>query len=64
MTEYTVEVPDDRERGIRVECTEHGEREEFQPGYSTVPFYSEGCGTEIAVSVSVADDWKDMGEMC
>ena len=64
MTEYTIEVPDGRERGIRVECDEHGEWEEFQPGYRTVPFYCEGCGIEIRVDVSDVDEWKDMGEMC
>jgi len=37
MTSYTVEIPEGRERGIRIECDEHGGWEAFQPGYRTVP---------------------------
>jgi hypothetical protein len=34
MTSYTVEVPDGRERGIRIECDELGEWLDNQPHLS------------------------------
>lgn len=64
MTDYTVEVPDGTERGIRIECDEHGESEEFQPGYRTVAFHCDGCGLEIQIDVRDLYDWRDLGEMC
>lgn len=64
MATYTVEVPDEEERGVRVSCDEHGTSEEFQPGYRTVAFFCERCGYEVEVDVRKADDWRDLGEMC
>ncbi|MFB6152372.1 MAG: hypothetical protein ABEJ40_11265 [Haloarculaceae archaeon] len=63
MATYTVEVPEGEERGVRVECDEHGESEEFQPGYRTVTFYCEDCGRDLEVTVH-DEDWRDLGEMC
>lgn len=64
MSQYTVEVPHGPERGIRVTCEDHGEQEEFQPGYRKVAFYCEGCGYEVGIDLQDAHDWRDMGEMC
>ncbi len=44
---YTVTVPDGEERGRRIRCEEHGESEEFQPGYRTVAFHCSVCGYEL-----------------
>lgn len=63
MTSYTVEVPEGEELGVRVECDEHGEWAEFQPGYRAVSFYCEGCGRELEVGLH-RENWKDLGEMC
>ncbi|MFT4889221.1 MAG: hypothetical protein ACI9YT_000130 [Halobacteriales archaeon] len=64
MTAFTVEVPEGEERGIRVRCEDHGESEEFQPGYRTVAFYCEGCGYEVEITLHDTHDWRDLGEMC
>ncbi|TYL38013.1 hypothetical protein CV102_14010 [Natronococcus pandeyae] len=64
MSVYTVELPDERERGIRVECDEHGESEEFEPGYRTVAFYCELCGYEVEINVHDTHEWRDFGERC
>jgi uncharacterized protein (DUF983 family) len=64
MTNYTVTVPEGEERGLRVECDEHGEAEEFQPGYRTVAFHCDQCGYEIEVSLHDLHDWRDLQEMC
>ncbi|SER13413.1 hypothetical protein [Natrinema salaciae] len=64
MCSYTIGVPDGGERGIRVECDDHGEWEEFQPGYRTVTFYCEGCGLELEVDLRDPADWRDLGERC
>lgn len=61
---YTVEVPSGSERGIRVTCDEHGESDEFQPGYRKVAFHCEACGYEIEIGLSDLHDWRDMREMC
>ncbi|WP_049921601.1 hypothetical protein [Halopiger djelfimassiliensis] len=68
MSTYTIEVPDgrserERERGIRVVCDEHGEHQEFQPGYRSVAFYCDGCGFEVEIGLH-DDDWRDWGERC
>lgn len=63
MTSYTVELPEGEERGVRVECDDHGDWAEFQPGYRTVSFYCEGCARELEVTLH-AEDWRDLGEMC
>ncbi|ELY76644.1 hypothetical protein [Natrinema pallidum] len=64
MHNYTVDVPERGERGIRIECNDHGEWEEFQPGYRTVAFYCEGCGLELEVDLRDCYDWRDLGELC
>lgn len=64
MPSYTVEVPDGQERGVRVACEQHGESEEFQPGYRTVVFHCSACGYEIEVGVHDLHEWRDLGEMC
>ena len=64
MSQYTVELPDGPERGIRVSCDEHGESEEFQPGYRKVAYYCEMCGYEMEIDLHDTHDWRDMGEMC
>jgi len=64
MSNYTVEVPDGEERGIRIECDDHGESAEFQPGYRKVAFHCEGCGLEIEVDLHDLSEWRDLGEMC
>lgn len=63
MTSYRIEVPEEKERGIGVECVEHGDSAEFQPGYRTVSFYCGGCGRELEVTLH-DEDWRDLGEMC
>lgn len=64
MPRYTVEVPDGRERGIRVTCEDHGESEAFQPGYRKGTFYCELCGYELEIGLHDPHDWRDVGEMC
>lgn len=64
MFSYTVDVPQEDERGIRVTCEEHDESEEFQPGYSTVTFHCEHCGYEIEITAHDLHEWRDFGEMC
>lgn len=64
MTMYEIKQPDGLERGIRVRCPEHGEEEEFQPGYQRVAFYCSGCGIEIEVGLYDTHDWRDWGERC
>ncbi|MFC4439491.1 MULTISPECIES: hypothetical protein [Natrialbaceae] len=64
LTAFTVELPDAPERGIRVECDEHGEFEVFEPGYQTVPFYCAGCGYELEITVRDSHEWRDFGERC
>jgi hypothetical protein len=64
MTEYTVTVPEEGERGIRIACDDHGEHEEFPAGRQSVAFHCEGCGYELAVDVHDLLEWRDMGEMC
>lgn len=64
MTVYTVELPSGKERGTRVERNEHGEFEEFEPGYRIVAFYCETCGYEVEVDVHDTHDRRDYGEMC
>lgn len=64
MTEYTVEIPEGPERGIRVACTEHGETAEFQPGYTTVDFCCEACGNEVGIELRDLLEWRDLRELC
>lgn len=64
MSQYTVEVPERRERGIRIECDEHGESKEFQPGYRTVAFHCDHCGYELELTLHDLHEWRDRGEMC
>jgi uncharacterized protein (DUF983 family) len=64
MLAYTVELPEGEERGIRIACEEHGEAEEFQPGYRTVAFHCDRCGYELEVDLRRLDEWRDFGEMC
>ncbi|MDG5778383.1 hypothetical protein VB773_04015 [Haloarculaceae archaeon H-GB2-1] len=64
MSNYEVSVPTGDERGITVQCVEHGESTEFQPGYRRVRFHCDGCGVEVELDVRAADDWRDLGEMC
>ncbi|SEW13022.1 hypothetical protein [Natrinema salifodinae] len=64
MTSYTVDVPDGGERGIRIECAEHGDAEEFQPGYRTVAFHCDGCGYEVELTLHDLHEWRDLGERC
>ena len=61
---FTVEVPDEQERGIRVGCEAHDNWEEFRPGYRRVAFFCEGCGFELEVTLRDLHDWRDMQEMC
>jgi len=51
MSQYTVTLPEGEERGVKIACDEHGESEEFQPGYRTVAFHCEGCGYELELTV-------------
>lgn len=64
LATFTVEVPDEEERGVRVSCEAHGEREEFRPGHRRGTFYCEGCGFELAVDLHDLLDWRDWGERC
>lgn len=64
MTAYTITVPEGEERGIRVRCDEHGEAEEFQPGYRKVAFHCGECGYELELALHDLLEWRDMGEMC
>lgn len=64
MTTFTVEVPDEQERGLRVGCKDHDQWEVFQPGYRTVAFYCDGCGFEIEVNLQDTLDWRDLEERC
>jgi uncharacterized protein (DUF983 family) len=64
MTTYTVERPDEGERGIRVVCPEHGEAEEFEPGRRQVAFYCSACGFELEVTLHDTHEWRDFGERC
>lgn len=64
MTEYTVTVPEGDERGIRIACEDHGEAEEFQPGYRTVTFHCDQCGYEVEFTLHDLHEWRDLGEMC
>jgi uncharacterized protein (DUF983 family) len=64
MSTYTVDVPNGTERGIRIECDDHGEYEEFQPGYRRVTFHCEGCGREIELELTDLSEWRDLGELC
>lgn len=61
---YTVTVPDGEERGLRVQCDEHGESEAFQPGYRRVAFHCSGCGYELELTLHDCHDWRDLGERC
>lgn len=64
MPNYEVTVPEGPERGIRVECTDHGESEEFQPGIRKAAFYCGKCGYEVEVGLHDTHDWRDLGEIC
>ncbi|PGF16555.1 hypothetical protein CP556_10780 [Natrinema sp. CBA1119] len=64
MSNYTAEIPDEEERGIRIECDDHGEWEEFRPGYRTVDSHCDGCGLEIQLDLRDLHDWRDLGELC
>ena len=64
MPTYEVHFPDEPERGIRVECTEHGEVEEFPAGHRKVVFYCELCSYEIELALHDMLEWRDMQEMC
>lgn len=64
VTTYTVEVPEGEELGVRIECAEHGEAEEFHPAERSVAFYCEGCGYEVEVTLHDCLDWRDLGERC
>ncbi|MFB6164235.1 MAG: hypothetical protein ABEJ31_03660 [Haloarculaceae archaeon] len=64
MATYEIETPDGPERGVRVGCREHDEWAEFQPGYRTVAFACDGCGTGVEVSLHDLTDWRDWGERC
>lgn len=64
MIDYSVELPEGEEYGIRVRCDEHGESQEFQPGYRSVAFCCERCGYELELSLHDLLEWRDMGEMC
>ncbi|PSP27003.1 hypothetical protein BRC65_08305 [Halobacteriales archaeon QH_2_65_14] len=64
MPGYTVEIPEGRERGIRVTCQDHDESEEFQPGYRTVAFHCPKCGYEVEVTLHDLHEWRDLGEQC
>jgi len=63
MPSYSVELQEGPERGIRVECDEHGESTEFSPDSRQGSFYCEGCGRELEVGV-FTEEWRDLGEMC
>ncbi|PSP79395.1 hypothetical protein BRC81_05275 [Halobacteriales archaeon QS_1_68_20] len=64
MTTYEVERRDEKERGIRVACPEHGHEEEFPPGRRRVAFYCPDCGFELEVSLHDDLDWRPWGELC
>jgi uncharacterized protein (DUF983 family) len=64
MKPFEIQRPDGPERGILVRCSEHGEQEEYRPGYQRVAFYCPGCGIELDVRLHDADDWRDWGERC
>lgn len=64
MHRYSVTFSEGQERGIRVECTEHGESEEFQPGFRRVTFHCEACGYEVEVGLHVTHEWRALAEMC
>lgn len=64
MSQYTVEIPEQQERGIRVTCDEHGESEEFHPGHRKVAFCCDLCGYEVEVNLHDLREWRDLGEMC
>lgn len=64
MTDFTVTVPEGEERGIQIQCGDHGQITEFQPGYRTVAFYCDKCDYEVEITVQDLQDWRDLGEMC
>lgn len=64
MVSYTVDVPETDERGIRITCEEHGESEEFQPGYISVAFHCPKCGYEMEITRHDLHEWRDFGELC
>lgn len=64
LASFTVEVPDEPERGLRVGCENHDEWQEFQPGFRKVAFHCPGCSYEIEISVTDMLEWRDMQEMC
>lgn len=64
LATFTVEVPDEEERGIRVGCPTHEEWTEFPPGRRRGTFYCEGCSFELTVDLHDLLDWRDWGEQC
>lgn len=64
LTTFTVEVPDEEERGVRIGCQAHEEWEEFPPGRHRGTFYCGGCGFELEVALHDLLDWRDLGERC
>ena len=64
MTTYTIERPDDSERGIRVACSDHGESEEFDSGLRRVAFYCSGCGFELELTLHDTHEWREFSERC
>ena len=64
MPGYTVTLPEQAERGIRVTCTDHDHTEEFSPAQRTVAFHCPDCGYEIELTVHDLHEWRDLHEMC
>lgn len=64
MATFTVEVPDEEERGVRVGCEDHDEWEEFPPGLRSGTFHCSGCSFEVEVGIHDLLDWRDWGERC
>lgn len=59
---FTVEVPNEEERGVRVRCQAHQASEEFRTGHRKGTFYCEGCGFEIEIDLHDDHEWRDWGE--
>lgn len=64
MATFTVEVPDEAERGVRIRCDAHSEERELRPGRRRGTMYCEKCGFEVEIDLYDQLDWRDWGEHC
>lgn len=64
MASYRVVDAGPPDAGIRITCEDHGESEQFKPGYRAVAFHCDECGIEVEVTLADTEDWRDLAEMC